>query len=119
MGNEEMDIFVKYTYDKKFEMDTPWIDEKWEIKNSEEMMEFMYESNMMDRWMAEMDFKQGMEAAFIQSEMDKCMLSVEAAHEEYGVYLAPKGKECVLKKWDEMVQFCEWADMNGVDKWEK
>merc|ERR1711879_184276 len=31
---------------------------------------------------------------------------------------APKGKECVLKKWDEMVQFCEWADMNGVDKWE-
>merc|ERR1711941_222842 len=49
---------------------------------------------------------------------DKCMVSVEAAHEEYGVYLAPKGKECVLKKWDEMVQFCEWADMNGVDKWE-
>lgn len=59
-----------------------------------------------------------MEAAFIQSEMDKCMVSVDAAHEEYGVWLAPKGKECVLKKWDEMVQFCEWADMNGVDKWE-
>merc|ERR1719500_867858 len=59
-----------------------------------------------------------MEAAFIQTEMDKCMVSVDAAHEEYGVWLAPKGKECVLKKWDEMVQFCEWADMNGVDKWE-
>jgi len=56
------------------------------------------------------------EKAFLQAEKDKCMVSVDDMHAKYGIYLGEKGKSMILKKMDEHVQFCEWAETNGIDK---
>merc|ERR1711881_717975 len=59
--NEDMGIFMKYTYDKKFQLETPWFSESWAINSDDEWIDFEWAGNMFDSYMSELYFKQGME----------------------------------------------------------